>query len=156
MTGRGNHDPLDEPCRACGQPSVRMLGIHVYCHECAEALLDPIRRRILWDESGIGIGFQHGRTRPDWGPGFAELECSVCSATWVGPVGEECGYCLRTHEALLDAHRAALLRPDPEMLATAQKQADWVRRLAWAVDAGLLHEHEARAVIRRQEAQRAS
>jgi hypothetical protein len=40
-----------------------------------------------------GIGAQTGPLRPDWGPTFADLTCTVCKAGWVGPEGEPCWWC---------------------------------------------------------------
>jgi hypothetical protein len=138
-----------EQC-ACGAAAVRLIAAVACCSTCAHRILEPLRDRHLVDEGGIGWGRQNGPLRPDWGADWAELECTICSATWTGPIGEPCGYCQRTHELLVDAHRRVLLWPDAEMLATEAKRADWGRRLAWAVQEDIVTEHEARAALARE------
>lgn len=48
-----------------------------------------------------GHGRQVGPARPDWGDGWADLECDECGATWTGPVGEHCSYCIVHAEKVL-------------------------------------------------------
>ncbi len=143
-----------ETCPVCSEPARRTLGSRAYCRLGAEDLLEPLRDRVLTDEGGIGWGRQSGPLRPDWGPGWADLECTTCGATWTGPLGEVCGWCVRTHELLIGAHRAMLLRPQD--LDNDAKRVDRARRLAWAVQHELVTEHEAHAAIARQEARRAA
>jgi hypothetical protein len=137
-------------CR-CGVPAVRLLCITALCHDCAEAILEPIRDRVFIDESGIGWGRQAGPLRTDWGERWARLQCTVCQASWVGPIGEVCGFCIRTHELLIDAHRKALLRPDAEIMRTVAQRETWARRLADGVKAEILTVHEARSALARWE-----
>jgi hypothetical protein len=40
-----------------------------------------------------GHGQQAGILRPEYGDGWAELQCDECDATWVGPIGEACNWC---------------------------------------------------------------
>lgn len=144
-------------CR-CGSPAVQSICAIDFCAACADAFLEPIRaRHIAVDEGGIGIGRQVGLLRPDWGEAWAELGCSICSATWTGPVGEPCTWCLDRHEAIIGAQRSVLLRPDlPDVGDPNRLEAlkAWVNRLAHATKAGLIAEHEARAVLRRDDSRR--
>lgn len=133
------------PC-SCGAPADRLLAASSYCDPCAEAFLEPIRGRVFSDEGGIGYGRQVGRMRPDWGPRFADLACSRCSATWTGPIGEPCSYCIRFVELAVDARREVLLRPDlPDDDRRPAALKRWAHDLADAVKAELITEHEARA-----------
>jgi hypothetical protein len=135
----------------CGAAAVRTIAAIAYCSQCAHRVLEPLRDKHLVDEGGIGWGRQCGPLRPDWGDDWAELECTICRAGWVGPIGEPCGWCLRTHDLLLEAHRRVLLWPTAEQLDGDMKRADWARRLAGAVVHDVIAEHEARAALARVE-----
>lgn len=142
-----------ETCHQCGADAVRTLGAFPYCHTCAETILEPIRNRQFVDEGGIGWGRQAGPMRPDWGPTFADLCCTVCQATWTGPVGEQCGFCIRTRELLVDAHRRAMLRPDrwsDDPARAHRQQLDWAERLGRGVRAGLITRQEAESAMNRE------
>ncbi len=76
----------------CGQPATRTIGAISYCHDCAETVLKPLRAK---HPSSGGHGQQTGPLRPDWGDRHAELTCDHCGATWVGPIGEACGWCIK-------------------------------------------------------------
>ncbi len=80
-----------DPC-FCGQPATRTIGTINYCHDCAETVLAPLRAK---HPSSGGHGQQTGPMRPDWGDRHAELTCDHCGATWVGPIGETCGWCVK-------------------------------------------------------------
>jgi len=136
---------LNEICQTCNtEPAVRLIGSIAYCHTCAEAVLGPIRERVILDEGGIGTGQQTGPTRPDWGVGFADLQCGLCQATWVGLIGEPCSWCTARTDSLLEASRAALLHPARDHTSTTAKRADWAHRLAGAVKEQVITAHEAR------------
>lgn len=93
-----------------------------------------------------GIGCQHGPLRPDWGPGWADLQCDVCQATWTGPIGEDCEYCHRWHELALETQRTVLLwpeLPDPESDRYPPAIKAWAERLAQAVIAEIITQREA-------------
>jgi hypothetical protein len=140
---------LDGERCPCGAPAVRTIAAIAYCSTCAHTILEPLRDTHLVDEGGIGWGRQCGPLRPDWGADWAELECTICRATWTGPIGEPCGWCVRTHELLLEAHRRVLLWPTAEQLETDAKRADWVRRLAGAVSLDVITEVEAQVALAR-------
>jgi hypothetical protein len=72
----------------CGQPATRTLAAVPYCDPCAEVVLAPIRER------HPSNGQQVGPLRLDYGPGWAELGCTTCGATWVGHIGEPCSSCV--------------------------------------------------------------
>lgn len=142
------------PSCSCSAPSVRLIGSVAYCHDCAEALLEPIRARVLTDESGVGYGRQSGRLRDDYGPRFAELTCSICAATWVGIIGEPCAYCETWLAAAIEDRRQHLLRPSlPDRDDRRHDRAvdAWTRALAEAVRAEIITIDEARAAVARRE-----
>ena len=139
-------------CTTCGQPSARSLLGCWYCYHCAEEILEPIRDRVFIDEGGIGWGRQAGPLLPEWGERFARIECGLCAATWVGVIGEQCGYCMVRLERLLDDTRQALLHPnlttDPQRRHLMLR--DWAKRLAGAVREGVIEEGQARAAWQRE------
>jgi hypothetical protein len=80
---------LDLGACFCGRPATRTLAAIPYCDPCAEVVLAPIRER--HPSNGQQ---QVGPLRPDYGPGWAELGCTTCGATWVGHIGEPCSSCM--------------------------------------------------------------
>lgn len=145
-----------EPC-LCGQPSVRLIAAIAHCHECAEAFLEPIRARVkareIEPEPGIGFGHQTGPLRPDWGDGWAEIRCDVCDATWVGPIGEYCGWCERWIELANETQRTRILwpeLPDPQDERHDQALRAWAERLATAELADIVTPREAGSAWKRQ------
>jgi len=69
------------------------------------------------------------------------LECAVCAASWVGPIGEPCGWCSRRLERTVAEQRRLLLRPDlPERADTHRIDAlkAWGARLRVAHRAGII------------------
>lgn len=69
-----------------------------------------------------GRGFQDGPLRPDFGEGWAELRCDQCSATWVGVIGDPCGWCqdaridMQLGQQALDRRNGRLHAvPDPDV-----------------------------------------
>jgi hypothetical protein len=94
-----------------------------------------------------GNGAQHGPMRPDWAPGFADLQCDQCKATWTGPIGEPCGYCAVALENMRRWQADKLLRP--ELPDPADRQYDaalraWIERLARGVESDLITSDQAR------------
>ena len=136
----------------CGQPATRTLAFVAYCDGCLETILAPIRRRVA-ERHGIGLGEQHGPLRPDWGPRYADLQCSVCEATWVGPIGESCSWCADALEHMQQWQAEILLAPELpdvdddryEAAATA-----WAERLGRGVAAGLVTPQQAMAALQRE------
>ena len=129
-------------CATCGNVADRLLGTVPYCQTHLDAVLDPIRDRLLNPESWNGVGRRHGVQRHDHGPGRWDLRCDQCGATWVGTPGEPCGYCHRSRQ-LATTHQAELdLRPpghrDEESLLA------WRRRMRRAVQAGRVTDQQAR------------
>jgi hypothetical protein len=102
-----------------------------------------------------GHGYQCGPLRPDWGEGWADLRCDVCAATWVGPIGEPCEWCIRLAEDLCRWQAETVLRPpddiDPDMHPTElrRRRDAWAQRLLVAVEAGLVSRQQAKGVATR-------
>lgn len=139
-----------EPCVECGSTAVRTLAINAYCEQCAEAILAPIRARVI-QTPGQGIGRQIA-PRPDWGTKWADLECDECSAGWTGPINEPCSYCAVRHEQTRQHQRdLCLAAPDDQTTPTA-----WAHRLQHAIEAGLITRTEANHAIRRSTERRSA
>lgn len=69
-----------------------------------------------------GHGVQDGPLRPDYGDGWAELKCDQCGATWVGVIGDPCGFCqdaridMQLQQRELDRRNGRLhVVPDPDV-----------------------------------------
>lgn len=140
----------------CGQPASRTLAAVAYCDGCAETVLAPIRRRVA-ERHGIGFGEQHGPMRPDWGPRFADLECSVCEATWVGPIGEPCSWCRDALEHMQQWQAEILLDPELPDVDDQRYEAAvtaWAERLGRGVKAELISESQMVAAIQREAGRR--
>lgn len=142
---------------SCGQPATRTLCAVAYCHNCAETILTPIRQRVTAREPerepSMGIGYQHGLLRPDHGDGWADLQCDVCGATWVGPLGEDCAYCLRWLELAQKVQREHLLRPELPDVDDERYEAAveaWAERLGRGIAAELVTETQVTAAIQRE------
>jgi hypothetical protein len=56
-----------------------------------------------------GVGRQNGPLRPDYGPNWAELKCDQCGATWVGVIGDPCGWCEKALEEMTKGMVAELV-----------------------------------------------
>lgn len=143
----------DFPCSTCSRPAVRSLGTKWLCVEHSEAILAPIRARVLADESGIGHGRRSGPWRPEYGDHWAMLGCSVCDASWLGEVGEDCTWCTGRADRTLAAQKLRLLRPelpDKSDRRYGDAVAAWATRVAVAVKAEIISEVEGRAAVDRR------
>ena len=139
-------------CAMCGKPATRSLLAVDYCTACAEAILEPIRQHVITDEGGIGWGQQHGPTRPDWGPRYADLHCTKCDATWTGPIGEPCSWCTDSIDRMRQWQAEIVLTPpdtDPDDIRHPAAMAGWKQRLDVAIDAELITRHQAGHAWRR-------
>ncbi len=148
-------------CTRCAAAAVRTLGTEDLCGACAEQILAPIRARVIERDGptaittavdGSGIGRQNGPLRPDYAPGWADLACDQCGATWVGLIGQACAWCQAAIDGYLNRRRTATLTPPavhsddrrrPRVLAT------WVERLDWAVEAELISVQDASNAYRK-------
>lgn len=141
-------------CR-CGAPGVHPAGTGSLCAACFDLVLGDARARHLAEVGGVGFGRQDGPLRPDFGVLWADLRCCVCDATWVGPIGEDCHYCIRFLELQLDVQRTVLLHPDlPNDERRPAALRVWALRLADAVKLEIVSEIEARVAIVREEGRR--
>ena len=130
------------PCHACGEPGARNIGTRGYCDEHLAALLDTFHSRRLH-----GFGTRAGLERPEHGPGYADLVCTACSATWVGRPGDPCVWCERSREALFAHQRELLLRPpdvDLDDAALENRMIARGERLRRGVEAGIVDQAAAR------------
>ena len=138
------------PCSTCGAAGLRNIAALGFCpmHLCElYRSLSPE----VWD--GRGIGLLDGRRRPDYGPEYAELRCSLCSATWAGPVFDACPWCADRLDAQRRHQVEVLLHPELPEVADARHDGAvraWGERLARGVEAELLTEQQARAAWRRE------
>ena len=172
------HAQLDEPCQVCGQrPAVRLIGTVAYCQACADAVLEPLKAKVIAKHGSVDVIRRHyGKSigpRPDHGPGMCDLVCQTCGAGWVGPTGAPCSWCEEREERQRRDERENLLRPawldtrDGDGRYDALSDVDkavwnrtrgiatndgpvetWVARLARAADSGLITDAEARNAIR--------
>lgn len=100
-------------CSDCGEPGDRLLGAVTYCGPCLDARLATFIR--------YGFGRPYAPARGWESLGFQSLECTMpeCGASWVGPPGEPCAWCLA---------RLAAQEEDRRQLATVVGDiaAGWV------------------------------
>lgn len=121
-------------CHDCGAPGVRDLGVHGYCDAHLDALYSTFNPDRFTIPLGIGITWYPA---VGWPPGWRTLRCTVCAASWVGPLGEGCGWCERVYLDMLDQHddlaaarasqaKAAPAQPSPAAaayIATLRREA---------------------------------
>lgn len=134
------------PCTQCGQPGVRNLGTDGYCDAHLDALYDSFGPAVF---GPIGIG----RIIGDGTNGHHQLGCRVCSATWIGPAGEQCWWCERTYVAMLQYQVELVLRaPEVDRADTNydNRMTAWTERVAVAVKAGIIDAETARRTIARE------
>jgi hypothetical protein len=106
-----------------------------------------------------GIGHQQGPHRLDWGPGWADLKCDQCDATWTGPIGETCGYCTVALENMRRWQTDMLLHPelpDPTDTRYDTAVAAWAKRLVNGVKAELITRQQADNAYQRERAKAAA
>jgi hypothetical protein len=145
-------------CSTCSAASVRTLGSGSYCEVCANAILDPIRERVILPTGFDGTGREIS-PRPDCRNRWADLECSVCSATWTGRTGESCGWCEQRYKSMLAEQRDLLIHPSlPEPTDQHFDRAvdSWVERIGRGVLAGIVTESDARRAVERFEVRHAA
>ena len=138
-------------CHVCGGPGVRNVGTQGFCGAHLTELYVSFSPEVF--ASMHGVGLQYGPMRPDWGPAYADLECSACEAAWTGVPGDACWWCQRSHAVMLE-HQAELVlaRPDVHRADARYEPAmsAWARRLANAVKAGVVDERRAWLALERE------
>ena len=140
-------------CTHCSARAAHSLGTLELCETHYNDILAPIRARVMTNESGVGHGCRIGPLLADWGHDWALLTCSLCDAEWVGPIGEECGWCSARVDSAPADHARVVLRadlPDADDSGYDGAVAAWAARLAVAVAAGVVDEVAARAAIERE------
>ena len=131
------------PCR-CGADGVRNLGVHGYCATCLGELLASFDPSVF---QLSGVWLQDGPMRPDIGPGWAECRCLACGATATTVVGMACGWCIAARERMAAWQADKVLTPpdvDENDVRRPAALHAWARRLAVAVEAGIIDERDAR------------
>jgi hypothetical protein len=99
-----------------------------------------------------GHGQQTGILRPEYGDGWAELQCDECDATWVGPIGEPCNWCATALDNMRRWQAEKVLEApevDPEDERYDGVMVAWGKRLRVAVEAGIITEQQARTAYER-------
>lgn len=137
---------------ACGRPATRTIAAVDHCDTCTETILTPLRKKIARSD-GVGFGEPTGKMRPDWQPGYAELTCNTCAATWIGPAYERCAWCHTALEHMRAWQAEIVLRPELPDHDDARYQdaaGAWAERLGRAVTAELVTPSQAAAAIARE------
>jgi hypothetical protein len=159
------------PCSQCGAPGFRNVYTRGYCVTHLAELYACFDRQV-WD--GQGVGVQAGVHRTDHGPAFYDLQCTLCGATWVGPLLDPCSWCAERAARDLSDIRHELLYPEwavpqgerYEALSELDKRVwdqtrgirrgvavehAWARALRQAIEAGIITVAEADDAINRLE-----
>lgn len=123
-------------CHKCGQPAVRSIGTQGWCHDCAEAFLQPLR-----DKHGPSTFNGKGIPQTGVGGNHQLLKCDQCGAGWYGPAYEHCGYCAREYATALRIQAELVLKPPKNL--TDRSLTAWADRLVVAVDAGIVTQADA-------------
>jgi len=143
-------------CTRCDNQAERSLGTEWLCADCHEAILAPIRARVLerdmLQETTHGKGVQCGPLEPDYGAGWAHLACDQCGATWVGKIGAACSWCQDRYQRLLDEQAQTVLTPpdvDHDDINYPAAIVAWAERLNRAVIAEIVSVEEASRAYRK-------
>lgn len=134
----------------CTTAAIRTLGAEALCPEHVEAVLAPIRARVLTEESNTGSGRQVGPLEENWGEQWSVLRCDQCGASWGGRDGDACTWCYARAELLIvEQRRLVLRRPgiDPNDARAEAANIAWAERLGRAVKSGLLDRRTALAAL---------
>ncbi len=136
------------PCR-CGAPGTRNLGADGYCGRHLSELVAGFKEHNF---DGIGVGLCHDDP-PIFDGGAVYLRCNLCPATWLGRVLDRCDWC--AHAVLQQrVWQAELVRRVPEVdrddVSYENAMRAWGQRLATAVLAGLIDQHQARRAWHRE------
>lgn len=132
-------------------PCLKCDAVEHRCGFCLEHWLELIATWPAEVFALAGVGIQAGARRPEYGPGFADLRCAACSATWVSIIGDLCPWCRASWESLVDHQAALLLTPPDVEVEDVNYDAimlGWAERIARAVDVEILTDHEARRALR--------
>jgi hypothetical protein len=132
------------PCAICAAPGYRNLGTDGYCARHLADLYNAFDPAMF---AVVGVGLP-GRTAA-----IEDLTCCRCAATWVGVVGEPCGYCQVAYTHMLEWQAELVLsRPDVDPGDQRYQQIinAWAKRLAVAVKAHIITEDDARRALQRE------
>jgi len=143
-------------CDQCGAPADAPMYRGAICDPC----LDELAERVAGRQALRGYG---GRVEPTvvepeirerFPAQYVMLRCTSasCNSTWYGPRNERCSACATALEGM-QRHQAELVLqpelPDPADVRYGGAVRAWGERLARAVEAGLITEHEALSAWRR-------
>lgn len=145
-------------CARCGEVASQVLCNVDLCQACWDAARAPLLARFggcrlyrIGEQLVLEVptrAVQFGRARPEYGADQFEVGCPVCAATWVGRVGDPCGWCADADARQRRYQMELTLTPpevDPRLDAYEGAMAEWARRLARAVEVGLIDAGAARA-----------
>jgi len=97
--------------------------------------------------TGGGIGRQVGPLATDYGPGWADLRCDQCGATWTGRINTACPWCDERIKWQWEEQRQLVLtlpELDPDDRTYDAVMGAWLDRMTIAVEAGIIDREEAR------------
>lgn len=142
--------------QVCGAPGWKQRAGDVFCTThwsrwlLDTATKDPVRYTGI---HSFGFGVQDGPLCPEYGPGYAELTCWACGASWVGVIGDACWWCEKSLQRMIQWQADLVLTPpDCELtdITRPTKLKAWEERLKKARDAGIITEEEAISVFGRE------
>ena len=141
-------------CERCNTDGAeRTLAAQTICDPCWYAFRESILERVILEADMTAALIRDGISRPDHGPGMAHCRCVSCEATLVAVPGEPCPYCDAAFERMRAWQAAKVLHPELPDPADVRHQAAisaWLERLATAVEAEIITQHQARAAWERR------
>ncbi len=141
------------PCD-CGDPADKPMYGGGICDGCFDEIVERVAARQAL--RGWGRRVEPSTTDPEtrsrFPAGYRDLRCVSCSATWFGPPGEPCSWCVEALERMRHDQAEILLRPDLPDVDDARYAAGvmaWGERLARGIDAELIGKQTALAAWRK-------
>lgn len=134
-------------CSRCGQPATKAVATTDFCDPCHHNFLQPLRDKhnpATLHGTGKPIG-------PHNGPNTL-LQCDQCHATWTGTPNQPCNYCAHQHAYMLRWQTTLTLTPPdthPDDRNHHNQLIAWAKRLANAVETGLITQQQATNAIQK-------